>query len=234
MTTKVIVVVGATDGVGQSLCNILAAQGHIVIGVGRSDEKLAALQGELLLHSPESLTLSCDVRIPSQVTQAMSDITAISPSVDALVYCAGVGYFGDASSFDLQLWNETLETNLTGLFLWTKEVIPHLSDSSNLIAISSGAGRQGIGGLSAYCASKFGLMGFMESVAHELGPRTKVSTVVPGSIFTNWGEPLEEKRTKRESGTAKYLEPKDVAEAVIYILNQPSRAHTQEMNIWPH
>ena len=105
-----------------------------------------------------------------------------------------------------------------------------------IVAIASGAGRQGYPNLAAYTASKFGMIGFMQSLAAEVGPAgIKVSTVVPGSILTPFaGRSVEEKQAaaSRDPGK-KYLAPEDVAEAVLFLLRQPARAWTQELNLWP-
>ena len=111
---------------------------------------------------------------------------------------AGIGKFGAVSSYSKEDWAATLATNLTGPFLCAKAAIPYLQarGGGNIIAISSGAGKQGYPGLAAYSASKFGLMGFMQSLAGEVSPHNiKVSTIVPGSIMTPFGDrAVDEKR----------------------------------------
>jgi NAD(P)-dependent dehydrogenase (short-subunit alcohol dehydrogenase family) len=104
------------------------------------------------------------------------------------------------------------------------------------VAISSGAGKQGYPELGAYSASKFGLMGLMQGLAGEVaGDGIKVSTVVPGSILTPFGgRSVEEKReAMADDPGKKYLEPGDVAAAILFLLRQPRHAWTQELNLWP-
>ncbi len=142
------------------------------------------------------------------------------------------------ASYALADWDETIATNLTGPFLCAKAAIPHLRQrgGGHIIAISSGAGKQGYPQLGAYSASKFGLMGLMQGLAGEVGDDgIKVSAIVPGSIITPFGgRAVEEKREAMSSDSAKkYLEPEDVAEAILFLLRQPRRAWTQEMNLWP-
>jgi 3-oxoacyl-[acyl-carrier protein] reductase len=86
--------------------------------------------------------------------------------------------------------------------------------------------------MAAYCASKFGLIGLMQALAAEWGPdRIKVSTILPGSILTDFGGRAATDRA-RDDGR-KYIKPEDVAEAVVYLVTQPDRAWTQEMTLWP-
>jgi 3-oxoacyl-[acyl-carrier protein] reductase len=227
------IVVGATQGVGLSLSKILTVNNVKVAAIGVNPSRVADLDQKLSNSSSQGFCLASDARLSSSVNSASQEIVDRIGKVDALVYCAGIGIFQAAQEMSDEDWNNTIAVNLSGLFHWTRAIIPHFSEQSFLVAISSGASKQGIENLSAYCASKYGLMGFMESMAKELSPKTKVSTVVPGSIMTNWGGPIEEKLEAMKEGQSKYLTPEDVAEAVHYILSQPKTAYTQEMNIWP-
>ena len=104
------------------------------------------------------------------------------------------------------------------------------------MAIASGAGKQGYANLAAYAASKFGLIGFMQSLATEAREDgIKVSTIVPGSILTDFaGQPAAAKWAAAAADPGKrYLEPEDAASAVVFLLRQPRRAWTQELNLWP-
>ena len=85
--------------------------------------------------------------------------------------------------------------------------------------------------MSGYCASKFGLQGFMEALAAELADEPiKCTTIVPGGILTDFGVRTRE---QREQSGDRFLEPADVADAIAYVLLQPDRAWTQELNVWP-
>jgi NAD(P)-dependent dehydrogenase (short-subunit alcohol dehydrogenase family) len=86
--------------------------------------------------------------------------------------------------------------------------------------------------MSAYCASKFGLMGFMESLAGEVRDAgIHCSTICPGSILTDFGG--RSAAEKASASGARFISPGDVAAAIVYLLQQPRRAWTQEMNLWP-
>ena len=164
---------------------------------------------------------------------AFAEAALAMGGIDAAILSAGIGKFGAIESYDLADWDATLATNLTGPFLCAKAAIPHLRQrgGGHIIAISSGAGKQGYAQLAAYSASKFGLMGLMQGLAGEVGDEgIKVSAIVPGSIMTPFGgRPVDEKREAMTSDPGrKYLEPDDVAEAVLFLMRQPRRAWTQE------
>ena len=127
-----------------------------------------------------------------------------------------------------------LGVTLTGPFLIARAALPHLRarGGGQIIAVSSGAGKRGYAGMAAYCAAKFGLQGFMESLAEEVGSDgIRVGTVVPGSIMTGFGGRSVD--DKRNNGS-KYLQPEDVADAILYQLRQPANARIQEMLLWPN
>ena len=115
--------------------------------------------------------------------------------------------------FPLSDWEATLTTNLTGPFLCARAAIPYLRARGNgaIVAVSSGAGKQGYPELAAYSASKFGLMGFMQGLAGEVpADGIKVSVVVPGSILTPFGgRSVDAKRAAMASEPGKkYLDPR--------------------------
>ena len=171
------------------------------------------------------------------VNAAFSQAAAELGGVDAAILAAGVGRYGPVESYSLADWQATLGTNLTGPFLCARAAIPYLRQrgGGHIIAVSSGAGKQGYPELAAYSASKFGLMGLMQGLAGEVSADgIKVSAIVPGSILTPFGNrSLEEKRQQAGESGRKYLEPEDLAEAVLFLLRQPRRAWTQELNLWP-
>jgi len=184
----------------------------------------------------EALVVQTDVANEAAISDALNAVSQRFERVDALVIAAGVGIFGPTQSYSLVDWQTTIDANLTGAFLCCRAAIPHLrrSSSGSIIAVSSGAGKQGYAELAAYSASKFGLMGLMQSLGAELsGDGIRVSTIVPGSILTGFGgRSIEEKTALIDEGR-KYLEPDDVARAVVYLLQTPDGVWTQEMTIWP-
>ncbi len=238
LTGKVVVITGGGSGVGRATALALVHAGAIPVLLGRSVRPLAETVNLISEAGGMGLAVPADVADEKAVTNAFARAAQELGGIDAVILAAGIGRFGNVSGYSQEDWDATLATNLTGPFLCAKAAIPHLQarGGGHIIAISSGAGKQGYPGLAAYSASKFGLMGFMQGLAGEVGPdNIKVSTIVPGSIMTPFGDrPVEQKRAAAASNPGKkYLEPEDVAEAVLYLLRQPARAWTQELNLWP-
>jgi NAD(P)-dependent dehydrogenase (short-subunit alcohol dehydrogenase family) len=163
--------------------------------------------------------------------QALADrALAAFGRIDTLVNNAGIGGSGRVESLSLETWRACLETNLTGPFLCSRAVLPTMrsQQSGQIIMIASGAGKRGYGGMAAYSASKFGLMGLAESLADEVGDDfIKVCTITPGSIVSDFGG------SRGPRPGAKYLLPEDVTNAIVFLLEQSDRAWTQEMSLWP-
>lgn len=238
LTGKVVVITGGSSGVGRATALALVREGAIPVLLGRTGQPLSEALDRIVDAGGAGLAVPADVANEEAIAAAFSKAADELGGIDAVILAAGIGRFGNVSSYPKADWDTTLATNLTGPFLCARAAIPYLQarGGGNIIAISSGAGKQGYPGLAAYSASKFGLMGFMQGLAGEVGPdNIKVSTIVPGSILTPFGgRPVEDKRAAAANDPGKkYLEPEDVAEAILYLLRQPARAWTQELNLWP-
>jgi NAD(P)-dependent dehydrogenase (short-subunit alcohol dehydrogenase family) len=234
----VAVITGAGSGVGQAFAMALAAAGGMPVLVGRTREPLSETAELVACAGGQSLVRPADVTDEAAVAEVFAQTADELEGIDAAILAAGVGRYGPVESYPLADWEETLATNLTGPFLCARAAIPHLRRNGGgaIVAVSSGAGKQGYPQLGAYSASKFGLMGLMQGLAGEVADDgIKVCTVVPGSILTPFGgRSVAEKRQEmaRDPGR-KYLYPEDVAEAILFLLRQPRHAWTQELNLWP-
>jgi 3-oxoacyl-[acyl-carrier protein] reductase len=234
---KVAIVTGAGSGVGRATALALTEAGLAVVLVGRGEAALSETADLIDGRGGVSLVALADVGNEAAVATMVASTRRVFGGVDVLIAAAGIGRYGRVESYPLAEWEATLATNLTGVFLCARAVIPSLRERGGgaIIAIASGAAKQGYPELAAYAASKFGLLGFMQSLAGEVGgDGIKVSTVLPGSILTDFGgRSADEKRAAARDAGKRYLEPEDVAAAVLYLLRQPARAWTQELNLWP-
>jgi 3-oxoacyl-[acyl-carrier protein] reductase len=234
----VAVITGAGSGVGRATAIALANAGAAPVLVGRTSEPLEETAGLVAAAGGLPLVIPADVTDEPAVETIFARATEELGGIDAVILAAGVGLYGPVESYPRADWEATLATNLTAPFLCARAAIPYLRQRGGgvIVAVSSGAGKQGYPQLAAYSASKFGLMGFMQGLAAEVAnDGIKVSTVVPGSILTPFGgRSVGEKRAAMTDDPGKkYLEPEDVAEAILFLLRQPRRAWTQELNVWP-
>ena len=238
LTGRVAIVTGAGSGVGRAVAVALAEAGAAPALLGRSRQPLEETAALVAAAGGTALVVPADVTDEDGVEDAFDRVAAELGGLDTAILAAGIGLFGPLETYPLRYWESTIATNLTGPFLCAKAAIPYLRQRGGgaIIAVSSGAGKQGYPQLAAYSASKFGLMGMMQSLAAEVAADgIKVCTVVPGSILTPFaGRSVAEKQAAMANDPGKtYLEPEDVAAAILFLLRQPKHAWTQELNLWP-
>ena len=230
---KVALVTGAGRGAGRAIALRLAREGAGVSLLARTADQLEVVARAIEADGGRALVTPADVSDAEAVEKAVAATEARFGGLDALINNAGIGLAAPSSGYPLENWHRVLDTNLTGAFVCSRAAYDALKrrGGGNIIAIASGAGRQGYPRMAAYCASKFGLIGLMQALAAEWGPeQIKVSTILPGSIMTDFGGGVAADRAR--SG-AKYIAPEDLADAVVFLLTQPRRAWTQDLNLWP-
>lgn len=235
LSGRVAIITGAGSGVGRATAIALAGAGMPVVLAGRRLGPLEAVAEQVSRAGGTALCIPADISREEDVARLVGQAVDRFGGVDVLVGAAGIGVFGPVEGYALADWQRTLATNVTGLFLTSRAVLGAMRDrgGGDIIAISSGAGKQGYANLAAYSASKFAVHGFMQSLAAEVGSDgIRVSTIAPGSILTDFGT-TDEATKRANQGDKRYLEAADVAEAVLFLLRQPDRAWTQDLNLWP-
>lgn len=226
---SVTIITGAGRGVGRAIAQALAERGGRVVLNARSPSDLAEVSELVRSQGGAAEVVIGDIREEATAGQLAERATQSYGRIGALINNAGIGGYGAVEGLSLADWRATLDTNLTGTFLCSRAVLPAMRQqgSGHILMIASGAGKQGYANMAAYSASKFGLIGFAQALAQEVGDEgIKVATIAPGSILTGFG-------SRRPTPGARYLLPEDVAQAVLYLLEQSERAWTQEMNLWP-
>ncbi|GAB4326195.1 MAG: SDR family oxidoreductase [Candidatus Zixiibacteriota bacterium] len=232
---QAVVVTGASRGIGRATAIMLAGRGARVACLGRDQNALHAVVDRITRDGGEAFFLCCDVREEWSVKRTIEDVYAQLENIDILINNAGLGIHGDIESYSLRDWRTTMDTNLTGPFLLSRAVIPIMRENGygRIINVLSGAARNGIAHLGAYCASKFGLRGLSESLGLELRDHgILVCAAYPGSTDTHFSgrEPDDEDRT--DSGRGR-LSPWEVAEAIIALCETNPNAWVSELVIRP-
>jgi len=235
LENKVAIVTGAGRGAGRVIALTLAREGASVVAVARTKADVDRLVAEITAANGVCVPLDANVAQPADARRIAAQTLERFGRIDVLVNNAGVG--GPMSSVEdtpVEEWQRTLDVNLTGPFLCSQAVLPAMKEQrgGHVIMISSGAGKQGYPNMAAYCASKFGLHGLAQSLAAEVSDlNIRVTTILPGSIAETSFSGQRKGWTPRPG--AKYLRPEDIADTILYLLQQPPSAWTQEMNLWP-
>lgn len=186
---QVILITGASSGIGQRLAIDLAAKGATVVGCGRSQERLQETLSEIKRISPSSAVHRCDVSDPVQVKRLIQDVLAEFGKIDILINNAGFGSHQSFVDSPLDKIEAIVRTNYLGTVYCTKEVLPSMIQkrSGHIVNISSVAGKIGTPNMASYCATKFALIGLSESLYHELKPLgIHVSVICPGPVRTKF------------------------------------------------
>ncbi len=186
---RVIVITGASSGIGRQLAVEFAARGAIIVGCGRSILKLKEALKEVRRTSPRSTMIGCDVSDAEQVRGMVKKILADYGQIDILVNNAGIGMRKAFIETSLETVEQLMRTNYLGAVYCTHEALPSMIARriGHIVNISSGAGKIGTLNMAAYCGSKFALNGWSESLYHELKPLgIKVSVICPGPVHTDF------------------------------------------------
>jgi NAD(P)-dependent dehydrogenase (short-subunit alcohol dehydrogenase family) len=200
------VVTGASEGIGRELALQLAARGA-KLGLGaRRLAELEAVAAECRARGGEAVAVACDVSRQADCARLVQRTVDAFGGLDLLVNNAGISFRArlDAAD-DLSAWTRVMEVNYLGAVYCTHAALPHLKASrGTIVAVSSGQGKTGFPGFSAYSASKFAMHGFFDSLRVELeGTGVRVTIVCPGPVATSihtrrlGGEAVERKTTAR-------------------------------------
>jgi hypothetical protein len=176
------------------------------------------------------LALEADVKNYQSQEKAVSETIAKFGSLDFLIANAGVGHFSPIDEMSIETWNDTIDTNLTGVFYSVKAAVEALKKSKGyIITISSLAGTNFFPEGSAYNASKFGLTGFSQSIMLDLRKYdVKVTTIMPGSVATHFNDHEPDK-----AKDAWKIQSEDLGQMVADLLNMNPRTLPSKIEVRP-
>jgi 3-oxoacyl-[acyl-carrier protein] reductase len=226
LDNKTALVTGASQGIGEAVARLLAAQGARVVLAARNEEKLQRLAAEIEAAGGSARPLVLDVSQPETFGERLKSLPEDFASVDVLVNNAGITADNLLARMSLDDWEKVLRTNLTGAFALTKEVVRGMMKKrwGRVINVSSVVGLMGNAGQANYAAAKAGLIGFAKSLARELGSRSiTVNVVAPGYIQTAMTDKLPEPAREELTGSIALKRlgtVDDVAAAVLYLASE--------------
>src|SRR6266567_6614098 len=196
---RVVLITGASNGIGKQLAVDFAARGAIVVGCGRSIPRLRETLQEVRRASPRSSMIGCDVSDAEQVRGMMAKVLTDNGKIDILINNAGVGMRKPFVDTPVGTMEEILRTNYLGAVYCAHEVLPSMiaRGAGHIVNISSGAGKIGTLNMAAYCGSKFALNGWSESLYYELRPLgINVTVVCPGPVQTEFSRDFRDSEPK--------------------------------------
>ena len=210
-------VTGSGRGIGKETAVLLAAKGLNVIVCFRTQTEIDNVLREIKsLEGGNAMGKRCDVSIASDVNNLVEEVLKKYGRIDVLINNAGISYVKKLIDTTEKEWDQTFDINLKGPFLLCKASVPHMMKNNLgvIINVSSGAGKVGFEDISAYCASKFGLMGLTESLTWEVANyNIRVMTICPGEVATKMQENVDS--SYYQSNKDNMIQPKTVAEKIV-------------------
>ncbi|MHA1852448.1 MAG: SDR family NAD(P)-dependent oxidoreductase [Candidatus Heimdallarchaeaceae archaeon] len=218
---RVAIVTGAGRGIGRAISLELAKEGAKIVAVSKTIREVRETVKQVKCSGSDGIALKVDVTSPKDVKNMVKKTVQKFKRIDILVNNAGVAIYKPLIHTTEKEWNEIIKTNLEGIFLCSREVLPVMiaqcSEENTdeiagvIINISSQAGKHGFSGLSAYSASKFGVIGLTESLAEEVADyNIRVYALCPRGVDTNLYRSLFP-----HADTSRLLKPRDVAKKVV-------------------
>jgi serine 3-dehydrogenase (NADP+) len=232
---QVVIIVGASSGIGRAAAMLFAREGSRVVAAARREDRLQVLKEELAKEQREITVRRADASNPEDMQQLARETLQHFGRVDILVFASGINTRDRAMDrLTPEVWNSLVAVNLNGAFYATHAVLPSMRNarSGHLIYISSISGVITDVSGAAYQASKRGVLGMAHAIRMEEkqnGIRTSV--ICPGLVDT---ELLEQRPVKPAPEVlAQALQPEDVAETILHVAKLPPRAAIPELHLMP-
>jgi NADP-dependent 3-hydroxy acid dehydrogenase YdfG len=224
-----IFIAGATGGIGSQTARLLAGSGARLFLAGRNLGKLEKLGRELNL-TPDAV-FEMDVSDEARVNQVAASLHAAEGSMDIVINASGVGIIKPLEQLSLQDFNHSLQTNLTGAFLLAKAFLPPMKQVGKglFINIPGVLGKVPMAGAAAYSASKYGLVGMMQSLREELKrTQVRITNIYLGGVDSPFWDEID-LRVQKE----KMIRSDEAARAIWFLCQQPESGVVSEMVLQP-
>jgi NAD(P)-dependent dehydrogenase (short-subunit alcohol dehydrogenase family) len=230
LSGKVVLITGASRGIGLALARALASEGCDLIICGRNAAQLTQVETELTRKNIRVLALTCDVRDKASVAEMFKAIRKNFERLDILINNVGVTHpqvpIRQLPSKD---WNDVIASTLTGMFLVTKHALPTMTRGATIVNMLSVSAKQAFPGQAAYNSAKHGALGFTNTLREELRAEgIRVIAVLPGPTETPIWDTLWP-----EAPREKMIKPETVAQAVMDALTLPPDSTVEEIVIRP-
>jgi NADP-dependent 3-hydroxy acid dehydrogenase YdfG len=241
MNNKVIIITGASSGIGEATAIRLSKEGHSLVLAARREDKLLTLKDNLISNNENIMIHKTDVTKRNDVINLVKSSIDKFGRIDVLINNAGIMPLSYIEEGRVDDWDRMIDVNLKGLLYGINEVVPIMKEqkSGHIINVSSVAGRRVFPTAAVYCATKFGVTAITEGLRQELSAKynIKVTAIEPGATKTELqshipNEEIKNNFTKRMESVT-FLEASDIAESIHFVISQPDRMNVTEILIHP-
>lgn len=219
---KVVIITGASSGIGRASALLFAKQGANLVLVARNKDKLNQVYQDLKKFPISVLVCQCDVSDKIQVEKMAKQVLGKFDSVDILVNNAGFAIYGSVSKLTIEEIESQMQTNYFGMIYCVKSFLPMMlkQNSGHIVNVASVAASFGLPGIASYCASKFAMLGFSEGLKHELkGTGVGITVVSPIMVRTNFFDHPSFEKMPKYSPTS--LSAETVAKSILKAAKSP-------------
>jgi NADP-dependent 3-hydroxy acid dehydrogenase YdfG len=237
---KVALVTGASSGIGEAAALCLAEAGATVVVCARRYDRLSGLVAQIEAAGAKALAIPGDMTVEDDARGAVDKTVTAFGRIDILINSAGIMEAGGIENCDTAIYRRVIDINLMGTVYASAAAVPHMLEQGggDIITISSLAGRKGGPMTSAYSASKHAVNMMTDGMRQELGGRNiRVTTLMPGATETEVADSISDPqwRTAIKAHVSKEgaVKPRDIGEAIVFILAMPRRTNISEISIRP-
>jgi NADP-dependent 3-hydroxy acid dehydrogenase YdfG len=237
---RVALVTGASSGIGEATALALAEQGAKVAIAARRKERLDALAAKLADLDAEPLVLVADLVRDDEAQRVVKETETHYGRLDILINNAGVMYLEPVAEADLGRWRSMLELNVLSLIASSQAALEGMRArrDGHIVNISSVAGRVANPNAAAYAATKFGVVGFSESLRREVyKDNIRVSVIEPGMVDTELRDHVSHEASRRavnaRAGEMRQLQAEDIADTILFCVTRPDYVCINEVLLRP-
>ncbi len=232
LTGKVVLITGASAGIGRASALALAKEGAILVLTARRQKRLEELEAKVKQTGGKAISIVGDATQEEIAQKCVATALKTFGTLDILVNNVGVGNYKNLVDTSVEEYDEMMDTNVRSTFLFSRYAVPVMINQGSgiILMISSMAGIYGFPGEAVYCATKFAQVGFAQALDKELRPKgIKVGVICPGGVKTEFA--LGKGRTEEGVAASGMLDPEDVASAVVLACTQSSNSRIIEVQM---
>lgn len=237
---KVVIVTGASSGIGAATAKKLAKHGAKVVLTARRKDRLKELKEEIENKGGTALVVTGDVTKKSDYENLVAEALAKFARIDVLINNAGLMPLSYVKKLKTDEWEKMVDVNIKGVLNGVAAVLPTMiaHKSGHIVNIASSAAHNYFPGGAVYCATKAAVKMFSEGLRQELAPNygINVTSIEPGAVSTELTDTITDEDIKeqfKEMQKMTFLEAEDIAEAIHYALARPARANINDVFIMP-
>ncbi len=234
---KVVVITGASSGIGEGIARLLAGHGAKVVLGARRGDRLERIVAEIRESGGVALAQAVDVTVHEQVKALVAAAVDRFGRIDVMINNAGFMPIAPLDADQVADWDRCIDINIKGVMYGISAALPHFraQGGGHLINVSSVGGHKVLGGATVYCGTKYAVRAITEGFRQEVGPTIRSTNISPGAIQSELSDHITDPTIRESLDQFKGIElpAEAIAQAVLYAIQQPAAVDINEMIVRP-